>query len=76
MYKGKQATTNIYCWGELDTCLQCPGEKIKMSPGDSVSLCDGDCGGYSKVANTEHKACGKLNFTTSALIGMRSIYTG
>ena len=38
-----------------------PGEKIKMSPGDSVSLCDGDCGGYSKVANAEHTACVKLD---------------
>ena len=59
MYKGKQATTIVYCSGELDTCLPCPGEKIKTSPGDSVSLCDVDCGGGSKVANAEHTACGK-----------------
>ena len=61
-YKGKESTTNVYCYpGERDACLLCPGETIKPNTGDSDS-CPEDCGGGSKVANAEHTACGKLEF--------------
>ena len=63
-YKGKIDPTNVYCrafFGGNDVCLPCPGETIKLMTGDSSSLCNVDCGGGSKVANTEHTACGKLH---------------
>ena len=53
MYKGKLNVASPYCGGAPDACVLCSEEKIKTSPGDSVSLCDVDCGGVSKVANAE-----------------------
>ena len=50
-------------------CVMCTERKIKKTKGNATD-CDVDapCNGVSKVSNTEHTACGKLNYFLKFLL--------
>ena len=41
---------------------QIPNTQLVVSYSEDSGFCAEDCGGFSKVANAEHTACGKLHW--------------